>query len=180
MKTSTIQKTRTTFALSLVLMISGMSFAKDGVLSGTGISSNPYEIYDAKDLKAFAAKVNNDDETSAFAILKSDICLNACTAGKSVLLSNGLLNNGLFEQWTPIGSSDKAYTGTFDGDGHSIRGLYYEDKDANDVGLFKYTGVGAVVRNLVMEDSYIAGKHRVGSIVGYNNALLAMFITRAL
>lgn len=173
MKTSTIQKTRTTFALSLVLMISGMSFATDGVLSGTGISSNPYEIYDAEDLKAFAAKVNNDDETSAFAILKSDICLNACTAGKSVLLSNGLLNNGLFEQWTPIGSSDKAYTGTFDGDGHSIRGLYYEDKGANDVGLFKYTGVGAVVRNLVMEDSYIAGKHRVGSIVGYNNGTVS-------
>lgn len=54
--------------------------------------------------------------------------------------------------WTPF---DYFY-GTFDGQGHSISGLYCKDNTGN-VGLFSNLGWGGIVRNLVIRDSYFEG-----------------------
>ena len=46
--------------------------------------------------------------------------------------------------WTSIGSSDQPYTGTFDGQGHSISGL------SGGCGLFVSIGVNGAVRRLIV------------------------------
>ena len=38
--------------------------------------------------------------------------------------------------WTPIGTENVPFTGTFDGNGHSITGLYINASDSNYQGLF--------------------------------------------
>ena len=49
------------------------------------------------------------------------------TVNENVLDANGEANTGDFVQWTPIGNDSfegKVYSGTFDGQGHTISGLY--------------------------------------------------------
>ena len=59
--------------------------------------------------------------TSANAVLTKNITVN-----NEVLISDVTLNNNGsgFETWTPIGYFE-SYTGTFDGQGHTISGLYF-------------------------------------------------------
>ena len=68
---------------------------------------------------------------AANAVLTDNITINS-----DVLDENGdLITGKTFTQWTPIGDDSNAYTGTFDGDGHTISGLYYSGS-GNYVGLF--------------------------------------------
>ncbi|WP_407445189.1 GLUG motif-containing protein, partial [Fibrobacter sp.] len=150
-----------------------MSFATGGDLGGgtyDGSSSKPYQISDAADLKTFASKVNGG-ETTAYAVLTQDIDMNQ---GKTVLDGNGdLYNNGEgLETWTPIGTSSAKYNGTFDGNGHTIRGLYFNDENTNYVGLFGYIVESAKVQNVGVVDSYLKGYSMVGGVVGYNNGIV--------
>ena len=45
-------------------------------------------------------------------------------------------SGGIAKEWTPIGTDEKPYSGTFDGDGHTIKGLYVKDQQY--AGLFGY------------------------------------------
>ena len=136
-------------------------------LDGTGTQADPYRISSAADLQEFAGKVNGG-ETTACAVLMGDITINS-----NVLGDNGALNGdgSNFTQWTPIGNGSE-YTGTFDGKGHTISGLYI-DSDAKYVGLFGYIGEGGRVQNLTLADSSINSSSSgdcayVGGICGYN------------
>ncbi|MCQ2060984.1 MAG: hypothetical protein MJY47_05285 [Fibrobacter sp.] len=129
-----------------------------------------YQIGTCGDLYKFAEMVNGG-ETGINGRLTADICLNACGEGESVLKANGTLSDNAsnFTQWTPIGTSEKPYTGTFDGNGHTIRGLYVNDGDAEYVGLFGYIDESAKVQNVGVVDSYFKGSLYVGGVVGYND-----------
>lgn len=162
MKNSIIKNLRLAFALALVLMFSGMSFATNGKLSGSGTQTSPYKISDAADLKAFAKLVNDEIQTDAWAELTANIDMNF---GKTVLNEKGELHNkgeGL-EKWTPI----KKFSGHFDGKNHTIRGLYYDDETEKYVGLFGSTSIsGAIVQNVGVIDSYFKGGECVGGVIG--------------
>lgn len=71
-------------------------------------------------------------------------------------------------KWTPIGmDKTKAYTGNFDGNGHTISGLYINSTAAN-TGMFGRIGSSAVVKNLTLADSVIRStKNYTGAITGY-------------
>ncbi len=70
-------------------------------------------------------------------------------------------------KWTPIGTDSSKYTGTFDGNGHTISGLYINSTAAN-TGLFGCIGTNAVVKNLTLADSVIRStKNYTGAITGY-------------
>lgn len=93
-----------------------------------------------------------------------------------MLDENGSLNGdgSVLEQWTPIGSygirGEEAYIGTFDGNGHTISGLYV-DSDAQYVGLFGCVGRNGKIQNVGVVDSYISAtgdKVCVGGVCGYN------------
>ena len=69
------------------------------------------------------------------------------------------------KNWTPIGTDyDNAYTGTFDGGGHTITGLTITTNDEY-VGLFGYLGnfgKFGTVKNVVMDGIQITCNHRLG------------------
>ena len=57
------------------------------------------------------------------------------------------------------------FTGTFDGQGHTIKGLKYDVSDKGEVGLFSQTD-NATIKNLIIEGAYFKGNANVGGIVG--------------
>ena len=73
--------------------------------------------------------------------------------------------------WTPIGTNyDNSYTGTFDGGGHTIKGLAVTTNDQF-VGLFGYLNRAGTVKNVVMEGIQITSNHMfgcTGGVVGYS------------
>ena len=139
---------------------------------GVGTQENPYFISTAEDLKAFRDIVNGENgqikNEAACAVLTADIVLNEGSFDVNGNYTAGLIGTEP-EQWTPIGD----YKGTFDGQGHTIKGLYIQ-------GNGKYTGlfsslIYATVQNLTVE-GYIshktdASQSYVGGIAADSNDL---------
>ena len=77
------------------------------------------------------------------------------------------------KEWTPIGTGySNKYTGTFDGGGHTIKGLTVTTNDQF-VGLFGYLDRAGTVKNVVMEGIQITSNHvlmsgNTGGVVGYS------------
>ena len=70
--------------------------------------------------------------------------------------------------WNPIGDDDDPFTGTFDGNGYSIRGLYINRPLEGDVGLFGVVEGPAVISNVKLLDVHVTGAGQVGGLVGQN------------
>ena len=93
---------------------------------------------------------------------KTDINI---TLGKNIDLTG--------KGWTPIGTDyDNSYKGTFDGRGHTIKGLTVTTNDQF-VGLFGYLDKAGTVKNVVMEGIQITSNHvlmsgNTGGVVGYS------------
>ena len=77
------------------------------------------------------------------------------------------------KDWTPIGTNyENRYKGTFDGGGHTIKGLTVTTNDQF-VGLFGYLDRAGTVKNVVMENIQITSNHvlmsgNTGGVVGYS------------
>ena len=68
--------------------------------------------------------------------------------------------------WLPIGSDLDPFIGEFDGNGHTVRGLYINAPAANRQGLFGRLSGNAEVRDLTVYGS-VTGGQALGGIVGY-------------
>ncbi|MFA5418274.1 MAG: T9SS type A sorting domain-containing protein, partial [Bacteroidales bacterium] len=79
--------------------------------------------------------------------------------------------------WTPIGDGTIKFTGNFNGNGHTINGLYIDHTIwyagvaidpllQENIGLFGTIGSGAVISNIGLTNVTIAGKKQVGGLVG--------------
>ena len=69
-------------------------------------------------------------------------------------------------EWTPIGTNyNNAYTGIFDGGGHTITGLTVTGSDQY-AGLFGRIGSGGTVKNVVLEGVQITSDNSLGSVGG--------------
>ena len=136
---------------------------------GKGTAEEPYQISKAEELYWFASLVNGTlpdvkKKASANAILTADITVN-----EYVLDANkDLLSGRDFIPWTPIGTDWIPYTGTFDGQGHTIRGLYFYNPDASYVGLFGYIGANGKISNVEVLDSYFQFYKLGGGVCGAN------------
>ena len=124
-----------------------------------------YQIGSAEELYGFAQLVNGGN-TTASAVLTKDIVVNT-----GVLKADGTLNTGTFTDWTPIGNNSNKYTGTFDGQGHTISGLYFNDSITDYVGLFGFLESGEI-KNVGVIDSYFNGHWRVGGVCGCNRGTI--------
>ena len=75
------------------------------------------------------------------------------------------------KEWTPIGTGySNKYTGTFDGGGHTIKGLTVTTNDQF-VGLFGSIGYAGTVKNVMMEDVQITSNRSSGfasGVAGYS------------
>ena len=135
-------------------------------MDGDGNKDSVYEIGNAGQLYWFAGLVNGtlsdvEKNTSANAVLTADIVVN-----ENVLKSDGTLNEGSFKEWTPIATSASPYTGIFDGQNHTISGLYFKQEDSYNVGLFSRNN--GKIANAGILDSYFYGTSKVGGVCGNN------------
>lgn len=94
-----------------------------------------------------------------------------------IVLNENFLNedgtvNGNPTPWIPIGSSGKPFYGSFNGNGHTISGLYFDDAERDSVGFFGVVESGwtagepTEIKNLTIKDSYVKGGNSVGLFVG--------------
>ncbi|WP_276693094.1 GLUG motif-containing protein, partial [Ruminococcus callidus] len=126
-----------------------------------------YEISNAGQLYWFADKVNNG-EYSLNAVLTADISVNE----GDVSGCDGNKAEG-WRDWTPIGNvsnignASNIYSGTFDGQDHTVSGLYFNDEDAEYVGLFGRSCGN--IKNVGVVDSYFKGNNFVGGVCGCND-----------
>ena len=128
-----------------------LAAAKD--LGYTIESNGSYTVTSADGLINVAELVNGG---------KTDINI---TLGKNIDLTG--------KGWTPIGTNyENRYKGTFDGRGHTIKGLTVTTNDQF-VGLFGYLDKAGTVKNVVMEGIQITSNHvlmsgNTGGVVGYS------------
>ncbi len=114
-------------------------------------SSGAYQIATGAELAWFANAVNSGN-ASATAVLNGDIEL------------------GVEHPWTPIGSQTAAFAGSFDGNGHSVDGLYISSSSEYQ-GLFGKVAAAGQVSSLRVNgqiNSTSAGSY-IGGVVGYNS-----------
>lgn len=132
-----------------------------------------YQIKNANHLYWFADYVNAGNNT-VNAVLLNDIVVNP--GEMAVNAQEEVLFDGVAPTytWTPIGTSAKKYTGTFNGNGYTISGLYMNDpaEDNDKVALFGYVAEGGEVKDICVANSYFSGNQSVGTIVGYNSGSL--------
>ncbi|MEE0083427.1 MAG: right-handed parallel beta-helix repeat-containing protein, partial [Paludibacteraceae bacterium] len=124
---------------------------------GDGSSTNPYKITSASELLWFSKLVSKGTDCqeanpSACAYLSTDIDLST-VCGKNI------------GNWTPITN----FSGTFDGTGHTVSGLYYVSAEEGYVGLFGIIKEGAVVKNVTVS-GYLRNGGTIGGVVGAASA----------
>jgi hypothetical protein len=79
--------------------------------------------------------------------------------------------------WTAIGDLNSPFTGSFDGDGHTITGLTIDvsgilpvsHPSTSNQGMFGVIGANAVVENLGLKEVGIIGRNNIGGLAGQNN-----------
>ena len=101
---------------------------------------------------------------SANAILTANITVNT-----GVLDENkNLVSKSDLTEWKPIGDRWSPYTGTFDGQGYTISGLYFNVPFASYVGLFGCIGANGKISNVGVLDSYFQFSTLGGGVCGVN------------
>ena len=98
----------------------------------------------------------NSGNASINAVLTTDIVVN-----ENILAADGSLgaDPDHLRMWRPIGdTTENAFKGTFDGQGHSVSGLYFYDYDNSNESGVDGTGLFGVsegiIQNVGLEDSY--------------------------
>lgn len=129
---------------------------------GAGTEEDPWLIDTAEQLDLI-----REYPDSNFKLI-GDIDLSFATGNSSGQFWND--GNG----WTPIAGNEGGewvtpFTGTFDGNGYSISGLYI-DQDIHDLnGLFREIDSTGVVRNLGLKDVNISAMNITGALAGVNS-----------
>lgn len=125
-------------------------------INGNGTSNNPFLIENASNLAYLAQSVNNGNKY----------------IGISFKMNDDIDLNGEF--WTPIGiSSSKYFSGTFDGDGHTISNLFINTSTIQYCGLFGYlknaniNNIGITGNWSITNNSSFSTTRYTGGISGY-------------
>ncbi|MCR4605495.1 MAG: hypothetical protein K5639_05795, partial [Eubacterium sp.] len=133
----------------------------ESMVKGTGTETDPYTISSADALIGMRMLIekNENFSTGKFFKLTKDIDF------------SGVCGKGIGD-WTPIGKlegnpyDEYAFDGTFDGCGHTVKGLYIE-KGAYGCGLFGEIEIHGVVSNLKVEGN-VTGTTQIGGIAGHS------------
>ena len=137
-------------------------------LNGSGTEADPYIISTAADFAAMANNCNADHKgTGEYFKMTNDIDFGGSEASPTQLPAIGKDGNA---QITKIAYG---FDGTFDGDGHTISGIYHTENGNNAEGkynaLFGCIDKNGVVKNIVFsENNHITSYNYVGSIASLN------------
>ena len=125
-----------------------------------GSQEDPYVLKDSRDLLGLAKLSQDDRFDGKYFILANDIVVNN---------DNAVATNRL--AWTTIGTLDstKAFKGNFDGCGHTISGIYYNNT-TDSVGLFgsiaNSTNGNVEIKNFTLENMNITANKQVAAVAG--------------
>lgn len=147
----------TTFHIKNKAQLRGFAMAVNGVYDFTAYLANPYA-----EITTVSAPI---DFTGKKVVLDNDIELNDITDWQ-------LWGQNVYaEPWLPIGTdlserggfNAQPFTGTFDGQGHTISGMYIEldavpSAMSGTWGLFGQLGGSAVVKNVAVVNSVLNGQ----------------------
>ncbi len=158
-------------------------YAADNYAGGTGTVDDPYLIATPEQFMKLAVEIENlgaiDDNWDAdytkgkYFKQTADLVFNENIIGK-VQFADGdasiVNNSSSLRTFNGIGykAGDvdfQRFGGTYDGDGHSIIGLYHTNAKSSGAGVFNFIE-GATVKNLIVKDAYITANANVGIIVG--------------
>lgn len=127
---------------------------------GNGSSENPYYIFNESDIQKIGSTYRLDSHYR----LMNDITLTS--------------------NFSPIGynnttSTWSGFNGTFDGQGHKIKGLKLSDIETDKVGLFSSLGAGSVVKNLTIENATISGIYaKAGILAGESSGQIEKVVVK--
>ncbi|HEX2958828.1 MAG TPA: hypothetical protein VHO70_18480 [Chitinispirillaceae bacterium] len=138
----------TTCILGLMLSASAQIPVKPD--SGNGTSTNPFRVATFEHLLWISTY--NDSWDKAY-ILTCDIDMKTTSS-----LSGG---------WQPIGNyTAKHFTGTFDGNGYTLKNLYINRATSDFIGLFGSVARPGTVQNLHLDSATVSGAKATGSLIG--------------
>lgn len=141
---------------------------------GSGTEEDPYMISNKEELRRLAELVNSGDKdyVTASYVLTEDIVINETDDIDS------WDEQAPEYMWTVIGNGESfaAFEGHFDGQNHTVSGLYYKGhgnitgESRYAAGMFGLLSGDAVIENLVLKDSYIyaeaSSECGIGGIAG--------------
>ena len=154
--------------------------ATDADGNAAGSKVNPYIIKDADDLYGLATIVNEatDNFADKYVVVANDITMNTNTPDNANKVESWASYTPQVE-WSTIGTNYNDgtgkdwFSGTFDGQGHTIRGLYTaETNNERWAGLFGVTAATCNIKNFKLEDSYFEANAQVASIVSRGSGTL--------
>lgn len=151
-------------AMSLVLS-SGLAMAQSGSWSDKNYQSQSWgNDYDSRN----SYDINNESDLAKFAYMVGQ---GYDFKNKTITLKAHL--NLYRNEWTPIGTTEHPFRGSFNGDGYSISGVHPPKEGCDYAGLFGYVSGGSVEDVLMVNSAFTSNEH-VGSIAGAaENATIA-------
>ena len=137
-------------------------------------ANGKYEIGNAGQLYWFAALVNGDARVCDYNETDNPTGTKQNRAASAVLTADITVDNKRI--WTPIGwdESGDVYEGTFDGQFHTIKGLYYEGSASQGIGLFSQLERGTI-QNVGVVDFSFSSTNTVFAVAGicaYNSGTI--------
>jgi The GLUG motif len=126
--------------------------------AGDGSSGNPYQIATLDNLYWLT---QNSTDWGDYFIQTADIDADSTSTWD--------FDNG----FSPIGNSTNKFSGSYDGDGHTVSNLKIQRFTTSDLGFFGYTASGSVIKNLVIENADIQGKNYIGVLVGVDSSTIS-------
>ena len=142
----------------------GVTITLSGATPGLSLAGTAYTV-----INSVTALQNMQNNLAGNYALGSDIDASATSTWNS---------GAGFAPVGPVGPYDVRFTGRFDGQGHTITGLFINRPDSTFVGLFGGTN-GAVIRNVGLIGVNIAAANYTGSLVGntYATSVIRTYAT---
>ena len=75
--------------------------------------------------------------------------------------------------WNPLGPRGSSFTGTFDGQNHTIGDLNIKRTGVQAIGLFGQTDLGSVIRNIGLVNAKVEGGEFTGALVGTSGSTIS-------
>ncbi|MCD4650401.1 MAG: T9SS type A sorting domain-containing protein [Candidatus Cloacimonetes bacterium] len=141
----------------IILFLNSIGLFAQGVQpAGSGTETDPYQIANLDNLEWISL---TDSSWASHFVQTADI-----DASPTVNWNGG-------EGWSPIGYGcwgDSPFFGTYNGQGHTIDGLWVNRPNVSYQGLFGSAN-GTTIANLGVTNIYINGCDQVGGLIGYAN-----------
>jgi len=142
--------------------------------------STTYTISNANQLLGLAKLTEDGIQFEGITIkLDKDIKFNEVTEGTVAAWAAG--TDVPINKWTPIGPAggNQSFQGTFDGQGHTISGLYMT-REATFGGLFGVAGSESEIKNVRLTDSYLSSTAaNLGSFIGWGSGKISNVYSNA-